>query len=84
MLRKNTIRTGEECEHMTQSGLKLLVSHLATVMFVSIYSVVIGGEVIYRERVVDVQGNLSCKEWVVLVPFSANGYKTRHGSVQFV
>lgn len=28
---------------MTQSGLKLLVSHLATVMFISIYSVVIGG-----------------------------------------
>lgn len=70
---------------MTQSGLKLFVSHLATVLlFISIYSVVIGGEVIYRERVVDVQGNLSCKEWVVLVPFSANGYKTRHGSVQFV
>lgn len=67
---------------MTQSGLKLSLplSNWDLPKYVQCDD----GGVIYRERVVNKQRNLSGKEWVVLVPFSANSYKTRHGSVQFV
>lgn len=41
------------------------------------------GNLIYRESVIDKQGNLSGKKWVVLFPFPANCYQTCHAFVQF-
>lgn len=41
------------------------------------------GKLIYRESIIDIQGNLSGEKWVVFFPFPANCDQTCHDFLQF-